>query len=356
MKITKIEAVYPSYKESLRTWRPNLWQIVTKIHTDKKGVFGYGTGGGGNASIEVINGHLSNFLLNKEINNLSDINNLFDKLFFESIPYGRAGLAMMAISSIDIAIWDAYSKYYETPIKNLLNDEKKHVKYIKTYATGNSVENYYSLGINTFKLSIKSKDDFNNESKEIIKLINEIKTKFPNSKKIMIDCYMSWDREYTMKISKQLADTGIEWIEDISTPDTMLLEDSMIGKLSGIKLAGGEHDFNFHNFEIMLKNRTYDIWQPDITWCGGISSLLKIININKKKYKIFLHRGGEPWGLPLIESGVVDNMAELHNPKSKKLQMEQWNNKTIKSLEDGILITADYLGFGSDPIKGLFND
>ena len=134
----------------------------------------------------------------------------------------------------------------------------------------------------------------------------------------------------------------------------MLIEDSMIDNLNGIKLAGGEHDFNYNNFEIMLKNKTYDIWQPDITWCGGISSILKIVDINKKKYKIFLHRGGEPWGLPLIESGVVDNMAELHNPRSKNLQMEQWNNKTIKSLEDGILITKDYLGFGADPIEGIF--
>ncbi len=89
MKITKIEAVYPSYKTSLAGWRPNLWQIIIKIHTDKSEVYGYGTGGGGKASIEIINGHLSNFLINKDINNLSDITNLFDKLFFESIPYGR---------------------------------------------------------------------------------------------------------------------------------------------------------------------------------------------------------------------------------------------------------------------------
>ena len=183
MKITKIEAVYPSYKTSLAGWRPNLWQIIIKIHTDKNEIYGYGTGGGGNASIEIINGHLSNFLLNKEINNLSDITDLFDKLFFESIPYGRAGVAMMAISAIDLAVWDAYSKYYETPIKNLLSDQKNHEKNIKTYATGNNVNEYYSLGIRDFKLSIKSKDDFNNESKELIKIIMDIKTKFSNSKK-----------------------------------------------------------------------------------------------------------------------------------------------------------------------------
>ena len=46
MKITKIEAVYPSYKTSLAGWRPNLWQIIIKIHTDKSEVYGYGTGGG----------------------------------------------------------------------------------------------------------------------------------------------------------------------------------------------------------------------------------------------------------------------------------------------------------------------
>ena len=84
MKITKIEAVYPSYKTSLAGWRPNLWQIIIKIHTDKNEVHGFGTGGGGKASIEIINGHLSNFLINKDINNLSDITNLFDKLFLRA--------------------------------------------------------------------------------------------------------------------------------------------------------------------------------------------------------------------------------------------------------------------------------
>ena len=58
MKITKIEVVYPSYKASLRAWRPNLWQIITRVHTDNSNIFGYGTGGGGLASVNVIKGCL----------------------------------------------------------------------------------------------------------------------------------------------------------------------------------------------------------------------------------------------------------------------------------------------------------
>ena len=116
MKITKIEVVYPSYKASLRAWRPNLWQIITRVHTDNSKIFGYGTGGGGLASVNVIKGHLSDLVINKNIESIEDIKTIFEELYKESIPYGRGGIASMAISSIDLAIWDAYSKYYETPI------------------------------------------------------------------------------------------------------------------------------------------------------------------------------------------------------------------------------------------------
>ena len=355
MKITKIEAVYPTYQETLRAWRPNLWQIILKIHTDKKDIFGYGTGGGGQASIEIINGHFRDFILNKEINNISDIGLLFDKLFFESIPYGRGGIALMALSAIDLAIWDAFSKYNNVTIKNLLSESNFHNKNINTYATGNNVKQYYSLGLKNFKLSVRSEGNFEKESKEIINLIGSIKKNY-NVEKIMLDCYMSWSREYTKFMSKNLSDLEIEWIEDISTPDEMLVNESLLSELGEIKLAGGEHDFNFNNFKIMHQKNIYDIWQPDITWCGGISSILKIIEINSNKFKIILHRGGEPWGLPIIEAGIVNNMAELHDPKSIHLDFEQWHNETIETIENGILKTKEYLGFGVNPKKGLFNE
>ena len=99
MKITKIEVVYPSYKASLRTWRPNLWQIITRVHTDNSKIFGYGTGGGGLASVNVIKGHLSDLVINKNIESIEDIKTIFEELYKESIPYGRGGIASMAISS-----------------------------------------------------------------------------------------------------------------------------------------------------------------------------------------------------------------------------------------------------------------
>ena len=77
---------------------------------------------------------------------------------------------------------------------------------------------------------------------------------------------------------------------------------------------------------------------------------------DSKEYSIILHRGGEPWGLPLIQSGLIYNLAEIHNPKDKKISIEKWENKTINTLDKGVLRTNEYLGFGASPIKGIFND
>ena len=355
MKITKLEVIYPTYKENLNEWRPKLWQIITKISTDKKNIFGFGTGGGGNASKEVIDGHLGNMIINEEITNQNDIMKIYEKLYEKSIPYGRGGIASMAISSLDLAIWDAFSKYYEIPIKNILEkNSKKHINEIETYATGNNVEKYSNLSINNFKLSVRSSEDFENDYKKLHSIISNTRKSISNAKKIMLDCYMTWNLSYAKKMSKRLIDLNIEWIEDICTPDIILENKPYNKKIFDVQIAGGEHEFNYNNFQLMKEHDSYDIWQPDITWCGGLSAILKIIDINSKKYKIILHRGGEPWGLPLIQSGLITNMAELHNPKTNNIELEQWKNTSVKFIQDGILKANDYLGFGSNPIKEIF--
>ena len=105
MKITDIRAIYPNYRQPLGGWRPYLWQIVVRVETDA-GVSGYGYGGGGVAAVEVVNRHLRELLLDEPCDSPADIERLWDKLYTASIPYGRGGIAIMALSGIDLALWD----------------------------------------------------------------------------------------------------------------------------------------------------------------------------------------------------------------------------------------------------------
>ena len=42
------------------------------------------------------------------------------------------------------------------------------------------------------------------------------------------------------------------------------------------RLATGEHEYTRYGFRLLLEYNAVDIWQPDISWCGGLSELRHI--------------------------------------------------------------------------------
>ena len=85
MKITDIQAIYPNYHYVVPSWRTHFWQISVRIKTDL-GYIGLGCGGGGVASVSIINQHLKNILIGKDIETVEDIQSIWDQLYFETLP------------------------------------------------------------------------------------------------------------------------------------------------------------------------------------------------------------------------------------------------------------------------------
>ena len=69
MKITSVSAVYPRYRQVVKSWRTTLWQIVVRVETDS-GVTGYGYGGGGLAAVEIVNGHFAELLSGRTVDRI----------------------------------------------------------------------------------------------------------------------------------------------------------------------------------------------------------------------------------------------------------------------------------------------
>ena len=110
MKIKEIKAYYPKWENlAIGQWQSHLWQIVVKIETDN-GLIGYGYGGGGEPSVLIINKHFKELLIRKNIDTINDIQDIWNELYFKSLPYGRHGLAIMAISGVDLCLWDLLGK------------------------------------------------------------------------------------------------------------------------------------------------------------------------------------------------------------------------------------------------------
>jgi len=151
MKITDIKAVYPPRRTGrMGVWQEHFWQIVVRVETDA-GVTGYGYGGGGKPGESVVNSHLRDLLLGQTIDELKDIGRLWDHLYFRSLPYGRGGLAVMALSGIDLALWDRMGKAEGKPVYELIGGLKK--KEVRAYATGGRLASIRDLGYTAVKRS-----------------------------------------------------------------------------------------------------------------------------------------------------------------------------------------------------------
>jgi L-rhamnonate dehydratase len=58
-------------------------------------------------------------------------------------------------------------------------------------------------------------------------------------------------------------------------------------------VAGGEHEFTHYGFAEIVRAKALDLWQPDITWCGGLTAGLRIVDLaNTEGIPVSPHRGG----------------------------------------------------------------
>ena len=340
MKITDIQANYPNYHHVVPSWRTHFWQISVRIKTDL-GYIGLGCGGGGVASVSIINQHLKNILIGKDIETVEDIQTIWDQLYFETLPYGRKGLAIMAISGIDLALYDLLGKSTNKPVYEILGGAKK--KKIQAYATGQDSELYYDLGFRAHKFPHRWREDSDYDS--AIEKAARVRSLFGRDAQIMIDTYMSWDVTVTGKMAKMLADYELFWFEDVMTPDDRDGQYALRSICSPTLIAGGEHEFTQFGFADLAKSESLGLWQPDITWCGGLTAAMRITDMAEGLgIPVSPHRGAEVWGLHLIAASSWADLAECHSDHIKVERDTLWLGEP--EVSDGFIYPSDRPGFG----------
>jgi len=83
------------------------------IVTLQDGSQGVGVTIGGEPACYIVERHLSRFVVNQDVRN---IELMWDQMYKSTLNYGRKGLAIQAISAVDIALWDALGKIKKEPI------------------------------------------------------------------------------------------------------------------------------------------------------------------------------------------------------------------------------------------------
>ena len=337
MKIIDVKAFYPKYRHLSSSWRTHFWQIAVRLETDA-GVVGWGYGGGGVAAVEVINRHFRELLVGCSVDAPEDISAIWDLLYRASLPYGRAGVAVMGLSGVDLALWDVLGQASKKPVYELLGGLKRPL--VRVYATGAQTAWYRDMGFSAVKLPCAQ-----HQVDEIVAWAETARLCLGTEALLMADAYMAWDAAQALVMAQALQAYNFYWFEDVLIPDDHTGLAALRTQLHPVLLAGGEHDFTHYGFATLARAGALDMWQPDITWCGGLTAAVRIAAI-AAEYQVPMvpHRGGEVWGLHLLAAGYGEALAEyvIGTPGTPKDVL--WLDE-IQPLEGCITLT-DRPGFG----------
>lgn len=342
MKVTDVRAAYPKWRRlpPADAWQAHFWQIAVRVVTDA-GVTGYGYGGGGQPAVHVINDHLRRFLIGRSIDDAAAIAAAWDELYRVSIPYGRGGVAQMALSGVDLALWDALARAERCPVHRLIGPRSKGR--VRAYATGDDVELAARYGYAAVKLSHRwrGEADFDRAAERLA----AARAALGPTAQLMIDCYMSWPTEVAARMAELLAPYAPYWFEDVATPEHLGELAALRPRVKPVLLAGGEHDYTPAAFAEIGRRGALDLWQPDVTWAGGITGALRILELARRHgVPVAPHRGGEPWGLHLIVATDCLDLAETMPKRWQAPREELWLGEP--EVIDGSIEPGDEPGFG----------
>ncbi len=279
---------YPKVKRHRELWLPK-WESVWCQVTAEDGTTGLGMTSQGRPVAAVIEDHLAPQLLGEDC---FAGEKLADMMFRLSKPYGSTGLAAYAISAVDLALWDLRGRLLGQPVYQLLGGKQK--ERIFCYATGNDVDWYQELGFRGFKLACPygPADGWEGIRKNE-ELVARTREQIGDQCELMLDCWMAFDVEYSVRLAEVLRPYRLKWLEECLIPEDMDAHVALRQRLPWQGLATGEHWYTHVPFQWAIQHKVADILQPDIQWCGGVSTCQKIAAAaDAGGVSVILHGGG----------------------------------------------------------------
>ena len=274
--ITNPMSRYPKYSASRSSWGvARVPSVIVEIE-DEQGHVGVGTSTGGEAAAFIIEHHLSMFV---EGQNVRDRSYMWDLMWRASIHYSRKGLAVHAISAIDIALWDLYGKTLEEPVFNLMGGRTK--QRIPVYATTSRPDIAKDMGFPGAKFPLRyGPADGEAGLRKNVESVRDWRETVGPEYPLMLDCYMALDGQYAAELARRLSPYNLTWIEEPLMPDEYAAHAKLAKNLEGLgnttHFATGEHEYTHHGFQQLI-DAGVSLLQPDVMWMGGPTEFTRVV-------------------------------------------------------------------------------
>ncbi|MBN1247307.1 MAG: L-rhamnonate dehydratase [Anaerolineae bacterium] len=339
---------YAKVKRHRSMWLPK-WEGAWVQVTAEDGTWGLGTLNYAPVTAPVV-AHLASQLVGEDC---MAIDKLADMMFRMTKPYGSTGLASYAISGIDLALWDLKGKLLGQPVYALLGGPQKDR--IFCYATGNDYDWYKELGFRAFKLACPygpadGLDGLHRNEAFVAKARETI----GDDCELMLDCWMAFDVAYTVRLAEHLRPYRLKWMEECLIPEDFDGHIALRERLPWQTLATGEHWYTHVPFQWAIRHGIVDILQPDINWCGGMTTVRKIAAAaDAAGINVILHGGGvTPFGQHFTHATPSAPWCEYFVASPPGVPLEAAARLPGQAVaKDGWLVPSDAPGFGMEILE-----
>ncbi|MCE7505933.1 mandelate racemase/muconate lactonizing enzyme family protein [Polynucleobacter sp. IMCC30063] len=285
MRIVKLEAVPISFpvpeNKSVRLGIGRSVKrdsVLVRIETED-GHVGWGEAHHGRAPgaiAKLIDTTMRELVLNQDA---SDINGIWARVYKMQIStHGMGAAAVLALSGIDIALWDIRSQVDGQPLYRLLGGSSKK---IKAYAGGIALGwqepdslarealEHVATGYRALKLRVGDTAE-----KDIARVL-AVRKAVGSEIDLLVDANTNYTLLDVRKVMPAFDEAGVNWIEEPFPPQDRKAY-RMARSLGRVPFAAGENHFTRYEFATLIEDGDVQFMQPDLSKAGGVTESMRI--------------------------------------------------------------------------------
>jgi L-alanine-DL-glutamate epimerase-like enolase superfamily enzyme len=254
------------------------WDATTMVlvHAHAGGEAGLGYTYGNLASATVVESTLADVIVGRDA---MSVTACWEAMARACRNLGRPGVAAMAISAVDTALWDLKARLLGLPLATLLDAIRPAVP---VYGSGGftsysderlaeQLGGWAAEGIPRVKMKVGREPDRDVERVRVARAAIGPQTE------LYVDANGALSRKRALGFAERCAEHDVRWFEEPVTSDDLdglrLIRD---GAPPGIDIAAGEYGYMLPYFEAMLAAGAVDCLQADVTRCEGITGFMRV--------------------------------------------------------------------------------
>lgn len=278
------------------------FELVTARIRDVNGAEGVGytftVGRNGGATANIIEREMAEIVKGRDADHIETI---WHDLWWDMHYGGRGGPTVLALSAIDMALWDLKAKKLAQPLWKLLGGFSERVP---CYAGGidldlplpqllKQTDRNLERGFRAIKMKV-GRARLSEDVERVAGMRKHLGPDFP----LMADANMAWTADEAIRAARAFAPFDLVWLEEPISPDDVAGHARVVRE-GGLPIAAGENLRTVWDFRHLIASGGVTYPEPDVTNCGGITSFMKIAHL------------AEAFNLPVTSHGAHDVTVHL---------------------------------------------